>query len=257
MRKARIGIFGMVPISLLQDCTLHELKAYAALASFQGSNDSAWPSLEQIGERANMHPHNVSKAIKKLSQKGWVQVDRRGKKLTNSYAVAHEIIADDLAESAGSDLVESCSELAESTKCDSVESTNSIRKEQVKEQVKEQAASPPLSLESESDTKTNVATVRAKFLELAGKGGRWGAKQTKIAQSLLKDFPPDHVCENMKLLKEECIAKRGQYGWAFSMEKLTWKWEDIETIKEAEDADLMSEMKRLFPGWVPKSERTA
>lgn len=117
--------------------------------------------------------------------------------------------------------------------------------------------SPPLSLESEPDTKTNVATVKAKFLELAGKGGRWGAKQTKIAQSLLKDFPPDHVCENMKLLKEECIAKRGQYGWAFSMEKLTWKWEDIETIKEAEDADLMSEMKRLFPGWVPKSERTA
>jgi len=119
------------------------------------------------------------------------------------------------------------------------------------------AASPPLSLESEPDTKTNLATVKAKFLELAGKGGRWGAKQTKIAQSLLKDFSPDHVCENMKLLKEECIAKRGQYGWAFSMEKLTWKWEDIETIKEAEDAELMAEMKRLFPGWVPKSERTA
>lgn len=28
-------------------------------------------------------------------------------------------------------------------------------------------------------------------------------------------------------------------------------------VEEMEDADLMSEMKRLFPGWVPKSERTA
>ena len=116
---------------------------------------------------------------------------------------------------------------------------------------------PPLSLKSEPDTKNNVAIVKAKFLELAGKGGRWGAKQTKVAQSLLNDFSPDHVCENLKLLKEECIAKRGQYGWAFSMDKLTWKWEDLETIKEAEDAELLAEARRLFPDYVPKSERRA
>lgn len=234
MKKSRIGIFGIVPIAILQDCTLHELKAYAALASFQGSNDSAWPSLEQIGERANLHPHNASKAIKKLSQKGWVQVIRRGKKLTNHYTVAHEVIAGDLADSAESDLAEFGSDLAESTKCDLAESTKSIRKDQLKEQAKEHSG---LSLESEKDTKADVLTVKTEFLKLAGRGGRWGAKQTKVAQALLKDFPPDHICENLRLLKEEAIAKHGQYGWSFSMDKLTWKWEDIETVKQADAAE--------------------
>ena len=116
-------------------------------------------------------------------------------------------------------------------------------------QIEGETASPTLSLESDRDSKADVLTVKTEFLKLAGRGGRWGAKQTKVAQALLKDFPPDHICDNMKTLKNECVAKRGQYGWGFSMEKLSWKWEEIETIKGADEEEILAEVRRFYPDY--------
>ena len=108
IKKSRIGIFGMVPIALLQEksISLSEIRAYAALSSFQGSNESSWPSLVEISTRAGLHPDNVSKAIKRLKLRGWVEVRRRGLGKSNVYCVLS-----DLAESAKSDLAESAKSL--------------------------------------------------------------------------------------------------------------------------------------------------
>lgn len=99
--KSRIGIFGITPIALLQEkrITSRELRAYIALSSYQGSNETAWPTLDQIGERSGLHPVHVSRAMQSLKKRGWVLVTQRGKGLSNVYSCLH-----DLADSANSDL---------------------------------------------------------------------------------------------------------------------------------------------------------
>jgi hypothetical protein len=84
----RLGIFGAVPMGLLQDKTVkpNGIKAYIALSSFQGTNESCFPGLEKIAERAGIDSvPATSEAIRGLVQAGWVEKIRRGKGLTNEY----------------------------------------------------------------------------------------------------------------------------------------------------------------------------
>jgi hypothetical protein len=84
----RLGVFGAVPMGMLQDKAVkpNSLKVYIALSSFQGTNDSCFPGLEKIAERAGIESiPATSQAIHGLVETGWVEKIRRGKGLTNEY----------------------------------------------------------------------------------------------------------------------------------------------------------------------------
>jgi len=80
------GIWGKTPISILPFCTINELKSYIALASFQGSNKTCWPSLDEIASRSSLTPQATSEAISGLVQKGFVNRKRNFGKV-NTYKV--------------------------------------------------------------------------------------------------------------------------------------------------------------------------
>ena len=65
----------MVPIALLQDARVkpNMLKAYAALASFQGGTENCYPSVDAIAERAGMKHDAVSDATTALEKAGWIR----------------------------------------------------------------------------------------------------------------------------------------------------------------------------------------
>lgn len=83
------GIWGAVPIAILQDkaITPTALRVYIALASFQGTKENAFPSLEAIAERAGVPYSSVSAATKCLATAGWIAKHRRGLKESNVYEV--------------------------------------------------------------------------------------------------------------------------------------------------------------------------
>lgn len=85
--RARIGIWGAVPIALLHDekVTFRMLKVYAALASFQGSNDSCFPDRDAISQRSGVEKFAVSKAISALEKLGWVTRKRRPQHHTSNF----------------------------------------------------------------------------------------------------------------------------------------------------------------------------
>ena len=90
----KIGIYGMVPIALLQDERVkpNMLKAYAALASFQGGTENCYPSVAAIAERAGMKLDAVSDAPTALEKAGWIRKTRRAnERKTNLYEVLVDV----------------------------------------------------------------------------------------------------------------------------------------------------------------------
>jgi len=86
--SVKLGIFGAVPLVLLQDENVkpNAIKVYIALSSFAGTNDECFPGLEKIAERSGIKSTTaVSEAIQNLVQNGWVKKTRRGHGLTNKY----------------------------------------------------------------------------------------------------------------------------------------------------------------------------
>ncbi|HSV95564.1 MAG TPA: helix-turn-helix domain-containing protein [Spirochaetota bacterium] len=83
----RLGIFGAVPVKILQDDRVkpNGVKAYIALSSFQGTKDFAYPSIPVIAERAGLSDRAVIDALKNLTETGWIVKKRRGRTLTNIY----------------------------------------------------------------------------------------------------------------------------------------------------------------------------
>lgn len=84
-------IFGMLPIEVSSrpDITLSELRVYNAIASFQGSDESSFPGLDSIAERAGINNVNCSKAISKLIRKKLVDRKRRYG-TSNVYTILYE-----------------------------------------------------------------------------------------------------------------------------------------------------------------------
>jgi hypothetical protein len=237
MTKSYLKAYGRVPIGLiLQKPKASVLYVYIALDSFQGGNENAYPKIEQICERAGLKRSSVKMGIAWLVKNGWLTRVRRYAQ-SSLYVCLHEVAqVDESGCVTDTDEPRSVADYGSRSVADyGSRSVARIVKAQDKSTQENHTAT--LSLDSEPDTKTNVAKVKTTFLSLSGKGGRWGSKQTKIAQSLLKDFPPEHICENLRALKEEAMLKHGQYGWSFSMEKLNWKWEELETIKQADEEE--------------------
>jgi hypothetical protein len=72
-----IGIYGIVPIDILKDVTLNQLKVYIAIASFQGNNENAFPGMDALAKRASLIESATSKAVSELVEKGYVERKRR------------------------------------------------------------------------------------------------------------------------------------------------------------------------------------
>jgi hypothetical protein len=81
-----LGTFGITPISILHLVTGNELKAYIALASFQGTGEHCWPGLDQIAVRSSLTPQGASEAITGLVKKG-LAIRKRNYGKTNTYRV--------------------------------------------------------------------------------------------------------------------------------------------------------------------------
>lgn len=98
--KVAAPIWGAVPVALLSEkITLNMLKVYVALASFQGSNEKAWPTREEVAERANLGEDKVSKAITKLVEAGWIlRVRRPQEHKSNVYRVLFSVEPDDIVD---------------------------------------------------------------------------------------------------------------------------------------------------------------
>jgi hypothetical protein len=77
--RIKLPKHGLVPVALLMEptLTLADLKVYTALASFQGSNDDAYPSREAIVERCGCAVETVSRSVMHLLEMRWIQRDRR------------------------------------------------------------------------------------------------------------------------------------------------------------------------------------
>ncbi|ATN95011.1 hypothetical protein [Leptospira phage LE3] len=76
------GIFGACPIELLQEkgVTLNHIKTFVSIASFQGGNDKAFPTRQQIMERAGIDREgSVSQSITWLVSRGWIIRQRRAR----------------------------------------------------------------------------------------------------------------------------------------------------------------------------------
>jgi hypothetical protein len=108
--RVKLPKHGAVPVALLlePDLTLSDLKVYTALASFQGSNDDAFPSRDAIVERCGCALETVSRAVGHLIEMGWIQRVRRPNQ-SSIYRVlveseeASEVTAPSQPESFGSD----------------------------------------------------------------------------------------------------------------------------------------------------------
>lgn len=111
-KRVVVAPYGVVPVALLQEpgLTLPQLRAYAALSSFQGHDKKCWPKIPAVAERMGASEPTVKRAISALVGLGWVLRSRQGFGKGNVYvcmmAVAEEEHSDqhcDLNEASHSD----------------------------------------------------------------------------------------------------------------------------------------------------------
>jgi DNA-binding MarR family transcriptional regulator len=108
-------IYGKTPINLLNDTRIsfNDLRVYVALASFQGKNPDCNSSQKKISERSGVFVSHISKHTKRLQRYGWLEIKRRGKKMSNRYIIKSDIsesgesLKDDIPESGMSDIPKS------------------------------------------------------------------------------------------------------------------------------------------------------
>ncbi len=81
------SLFARVPLVFLQAGYSKQIIAiYAALASFQGKDQSCFPSLVQVSKRAGICYGAASRSISLLQSEGWIHIQRRGR-FSNIYTV--------------------------------------------------------------------------------------------------------------------------------------------------------------------------
>ena len=94
MQFKRLGIFGAVPIRLLQDKRINErdIRVYCSIMSYEGTDDEAYPRIEKIAERAGLSYRTVIRTTNELVEYGWLIKIRRGLQKTNIYRCLVPII---------------------------------------------------------------------------------------------------------------------------------------------------------------------
>jgi DNA-binding transcriptional ArsR family regulator len=93
----KYNIFGKIPIRVSKDkrLTLNDIRVYGALSSFQGNNDSCFPSLDKISERSGVHKSHISKHTRRLEECGYILKIRCGKRINNRYIVNNDLLCEE------------------------------------------------------------------------------------------------------------------------------------------------------------------
>lgn len=94
MNRKAIGIYGMVPIALLQDKKARgHVAVYAALSSFQGGAERCFPGYAAIAERAGCSRRQAMDSVKALADTGWIEKVSKGHTgRANEYVVLTEVL---------------------------------------------------------------------------------------------------------------------------------------------------------------------
>ena len=73
--------FGIVNKDVVTDpeLSIQAKGVYAIICTFANKNRSCFPSINTIADLANLHPRTISRKLKELSSKGYIQ--RKGRKL--------------------------------------------------------------------------------------------------------------------------------------------------------------------------------
>jgi hypothetical protein len=85
--KYREGIWAKVPFELMldEDLTKADIVVYSIIANAQGRNLNTWISQEEVAKASGQAVETVSRSIKRLKSKGWIDSYRRGLGQTNVY----------------------------------------------------------------------------------------------------------------------------------------------------------------------------
>lgn len=223
--------------SLLNSLNETELKIVLLIArkTYGWHKDYDQISLSQFIKLTGQSDKSIKKARKSLIEKGIIGYDpgRGGK---DGHGISSYFIA-----TPGKKVPPHGGEESSATPGKKVPPTKeTITKENSDRAPSAKAESfPILSLEREEDARSSVILVRTEYeslyKNLTGNSPRWNGKQTKIANKLLREFPAERIVANLHTLKDQVVANSGKYGWAFTMEKLDWKWGEVETARGVEE----------------------
>jgi len=88
--RAKMGIFGIIPLLVLQDKrqSINSLKVFIALSSFQGTAAKSWPKRDEIAKRAGLSMDGTEAGLARLKATGWIITKRRGQGRSNEYIIA-------------------------------------------------------------------------------------------------------------------------------------------------------------------------
>ncbi len=84
--------YELVDSGVLATLTKAEVKVLLVLGRHVNDAGECWPSQEKIAEEAGLSVRAVKSAIRGLRQKGSLDVERRGKMLTNRYHLRGEFL---------------------------------------------------------------------------------------------------------------------------------------------------------------------
>jgi hypothetical protein len=72
----------------------NDLRVFVSIASFQGTDDICYPSIDKISERAGVHVKKISTHTNNLVDYGWIQKVRVGKGVNNRYRCLFPVKSD-------------------------------------------------------------------------------------------------------------------------------------------------------------------
>lgn len=230
--RGKLAPYGIVPMEVIQDRKLSrtDISVYAVISRFQGIGNNAYPSLRRIARELgykNDDTSTVRRSIKKLVERGWVEILSRGNRIDSSvYACLHpysNVLEVGAYQPPG----------VGAPQTPQVGAYQPPNKSSIQEQEKEH-----ISLEAEPDTKRDLALIKEThgrlYTSLTGRTHRYNGKQTKIAKRLLMESDVARVCANLETLHKQVIRKESDFGWTFSMQTLDKKWEALEALSELE-----------------------
>ena len=84
--------YELIDSGVLTALTGAELRVLLVLGRHVNRAGECWPGEEKIAQEAGLHVQTVKSAIRGLRQKGFLDVKRRGKMLTNIYRLRGEML---------------------------------------------------------------------------------------------------------------------------------------------------------------------
>jgi len=264
------GIYGIAPIEINQDprIAFNDLRTYIAIASYQGTDPTAFPGRDKVAERAGLSLQAVSKSTKRLESFGWLEKTRRFGNTTiyrckvpvipsiERRKPAAPFIRKDATNGQLSDKIgyrNQCdNECPNGCEHDSPNQCDNIIKDQLQDHYKrpEQPGTAPFLKEYQQQYLTRFKTLP-----------RITLKEIDCASATIRDYglTDDEAVDYIRVWGAQW--KDDLKYWPASLLKfngeLLTRLDKIKAIAQDEDAELLAEMRRLFPDYVPKSQRQA